>query len=81
VIEEMAGSDRVPDPGDSERATGWKAQTNNESEMALFSECMQECARKMLDSADIVRDRDLSSIETIARYLAAGIASGLPTNR
>ena len=24
--------------------------------MALFSECMLECARKVLDTADIVRD-------------------------
>jgi len=24
--------------------------------MALFSECMPECARKQLDTADIVRD-------------------------
>ena len=24
--------------------------------MALFSECMQSCARKVLDTADIVRD-------------------------
>jgi len=24
--------------------------------MALFSECMVECARKVLDTADIVRD-------------------------
>src|SRR5271169_6149651 len=32
--------------------------------MALFSECMLECARKVLDTADIVRDaiyRQLSS--------------------
>ncbi len=28
----------------------------NESEMALFSECMQSCARKVLDTADIVRE-------------------------
>jgi hypothetical protein len=28
--------------------------------MALFSECMQSCARKVLDSADIVRDRDVT---------------------
>jgi len=27
-----------------------------ESEMALFSECMRQCARKLLDTADIVRD-------------------------
>ena len=28
--------------------------------MALFSECMPPCARKTLDTADIVRDGDLS---------------------
>jgi len=42
----MAGSDRVPDPNDSKRARGWKAQTNYESEMALFYECMQKCCSK-----------------------------------
>ena len=45
MIEEMAGSDRVPDPNDSERALGGKAQTNYESEMALFYECIQKCAQ------------------------------------
>ena len=28
--------------------------------MALFSECMLSCARKVLDTADIVRDGDFS---------------------
>ncbi len=32
--------------------------------MALFNECMQSCARKVLDTADIVRDGDLSPTET-----------------
>jgi len=41
---------------DYERAYGWKSNTFNESEMALFSERMLQCARKMLDTADIVRD-------------------------
>jgi len=27
-----------------------------QSEMALYSECMSQCARKTLDTADIVRD-------------------------
>jgi hypothetical protein len=44
-----------------EASPGWKAQTTHESEMALFSECMQECARKVLDTADIVRDGDIST--------------------
>lgn len=29
--------------------------------MALFFECVQQCARKTLDTADIVRDGDLST--------------------
>src|SRR5579864_3334995 len=41
---------------DYERALGWKGNTIYESEMALFSECMPWCARKGLDTADIVRD-------------------------
>src|SRR5208337_1149772 len=52
----MAGSDRGPDPHDSQRAQVGKAQTFYESEMALFYECIQKCARKLLDTADIVRD-------------------------
>jgi hypothetical protein len=31
----------------------------NESEMALYLECMPQYARKMLDTADIVRDATL----------------------
>ena len=55
----MHGSDRVPDLNiDYERA--WVGRANatasNESEMALFSECMLKCARKLLDTADIVRE-------------------------
>jgi len=33
-----------------------------EFEMALFSECMPPCARKLLDTADIVRNGDLSPV-------------------
>lgn len=33
-----------------------KGNTIYESEMALFSECMPWSARKVLDTADIVRD-------------------------
>jgi hypothetical protein len=79
VIEEMAGSDRVPDPVDSKRAQVGNAQTIYESEMALFYECIQKCARKVLDTADIVRDRDFPPID-INRFRfaeqdeAAGVA-------
>jgi hypothetical protein len=41
---------------DYERAYGWKGNTIHGSETALFSECMPQCARKVLDTADIVRD-------------------------
>ena len=37
------------------------SQTSNESEMALFNECMQSCAHIVLDTADIVRDGDSMS--------------------
>jgi hypothetical protein len=33
--------------------------------MALFFECMLECAQKALDAADIVRDRDFSPNSTV----------------
>ncbi len=55
----MHGSDRVPDLNiDYERAWGWQSKSNSfhESEMALFSQCMLKCARKYLDTADIVRE-------------------------
>ena len=45
-VEEMAGSDRVPDPNDSKRAQVGNAQTNYESEMALFYECRQKSTQK-----------------------------------
>jgi hypothetical protein len=32
--------------------------------MALFFECMPQCAQKVFDTADIVRDRDISPRET-----------------
>jgi hypothetical protein len=41
---------------DYKRAWVGKGKTFNESEMALFFECMPPCARKLLDTADIVRD-------------------------
>jgi hypothetical protein len=35
--------------------------------MALFNECMQECAQKVFDTADIVRDGDLSPVSGRSR--------------
>src|ERR1700722_11895110 len=45
-----------------EASPGWQAQTFHESEMALFYECMQLCARKVIDTADIVRDGDFRQL-------------------
>ena len=40
---------------DYERACGWYGHFNK-SEMALFSECTDRYAQKLLDTADIVRE-------------------------
>jgi hypothetical protein len=40
---------------DYERACGWYGHFN-QSEMALFSECTDWYAQKLLDTADIVRE-------------------------
>ena len=40
-----------------------KGNTINESEMALFSECMQSCARKVLDTGRHCQRRDVSTID------------------
>ena len=40
--------------------------------MALFSECSLKCARKVLDTADIVREGDLSTGMTVRRTLTPG---------
>jgi len=57
VVEEMHGSDRVSEPETDLRASlAGCAQFIYESEMALFPECMESCAQKVVDTADIVRD-------------------------
>jgi len=56
----MAGLDQVPVTDDSKRAQVGNAQTIHESEMALFYECIQKCARNVLDSANPVRDGGFS---------------------
>jgi hypothetical protein len=40
-----------------------ESANHNESEMALFYECMQSCTQNMLDTADIVRDGDVTTID------------------
>jgi len=38
-----------------------ESEAFNESEMALFSECRPQCAQTVLDTADIVREGDVST--------------------
>jgi hypothetical protein len=46
--------------------------------MALFFECMQQCARKVLDTADIVRDAMLRRLGgNNGRLAAAGSRTAL----
>jgi hypothetical protein len=56
ATEETDGSDRVPDLKRLRGEPGLERHFFNESEMALFFECMLQCARKELDTADIVRE-------------------------
>ena len=50
------GRTESPDLKRLRASLGWNGRTFNESEMALFSECMVQCAQKLLDTADIVRE-------------------------
>src|SRR5215469_18913785 len=58
VFEEMHGSDRDARPGIDWRRAPMvgMAKLFHESEMALSSECGEQCAQKALDNAGIVRD-------------------------
>ena len=46
---------------DYERAFGWYGHFNK-SEMALFSECTDRYAQRLLDTADIVREAILQQL-------------------
>ena len=48
---------------DYERVCGWYGHFY-ESEMALFSECTDSYAQKLLDTADICQRRDVTPVET-----------------
>jgi len=58
VTEEMHGSDWVPDlkPIASEPWLVRQSNIFNESEMARSSECTEQYAQKVLDTAGIVRE-------------------------
>ena len=57
--------------------------------MALFSECIQKCARKVLDTADIVRDGILRQLNVfvlsqpafVLRHIRPRIPRLLPVTR
>ena len=77
----MHGSDRVPDLNiDYERALVGTA-IFIESEMALFYECMLKCARKLLDTADIVREAMLRQLQTRARFRVTDHKPGNPSRK
>jgi hypothetical protein len=62
---------------DYERACGWYGHFNK-SEMALFSECTDRYAQKLLDTADIVREamfRQLCSFLALF-HAASGLFKG-----
>jgi len=56
------GRTECPDLSGLRASLGWNGNFI-ESEMALFSECKQQCARKLLDNADIVRDAILQQLQ------------------
>ena len=56
VIEEMAGSDRVPDPNDSKRAQVGTRKTSTRAKRRSFMSACRSVLKNVLDTADIVRD-------------------------
>jgi len=65
VTEEMHGSDRDSDLNWLRASLGWYGTYFYESEMALISEWMQQCGKKVLDDAGIVRDACLHPITSL----------------
>src|SRR4051812_3079513 len=64
----MAGSDRVPDPNDSKRARGWKAQTTTRAKWRSSLSAYRSVLQNVLDTADIVRDGDITSVDHCGTY-------------
>ncbi len=65
---------------DYERACGWYGHFNK-SEMALFSECTDRYAQKLLDTADIVREAMFHQLSEFAVQNCTFFLCGLPHNR
>ena len=68
----MHGSDRGPDlKRIASEPFGWESKTFNESEMALFSECMQKCGKKGLTAPALLEMRFIASHDCdFSQYLA-----------
>jgi len=58
------GRTEIPDLKRLRASRGWYGTYSHESEMALFSECMLECARKCLTGVGIVREAMLHQLRT-----------------
>ena len=56
VTEEMHGSHRDPDLKRLRASLSWYGTDFYESEMALISEWMESCGKKVLDTAGVVRE-------------------------
>jgi hypothetical protein len=52
---------------------GWNQHIFNESEMALFFECMLLCAQKVLDTADIVREAIYRQLRFLSLLLSSDV--------
>jgi hypothetical protein len=59
----MAGSDRVPDPNDSKRAQVGTRKPSTRAKWRSSMSAYRSALENVLDTADIVRDGDLSTVE------------------
>jgi hypothetical protein len=84
-IEEMDGSDCVPDPNDSKRAQVEMRKPTTRAEWRSTQSAYRSVSQKAFDTADIVRDGDLSPNYLadwfLARTLAAIVIGSWPLGR
>jgi hypothetical protein len=71
------GRTEFPDLKRLRAGLGWKRQTINEREMALFSECSLKCGRILLDTADVVREAISQQIIRAVGILSLFYAAGM----
>jgi len=65
VTEEMHGSDRDSDLNGLRASLGCYGTYFYQSEMALISEWMEQCGKKVLDNAGIVREAMLRQLRHV----------------